>query len=134
MNEVAVLYLLDTVALVRHFSGSGTLGKKASGILNAIDQSEDVLAISVVSLMEVLYLAEKKRIGITLADTLQKISLASNYIVVDLTPEILQVAAGVKFYELHDRLILATAKWLDVPIISSDQLFEQVEGIKIVWD
>ena len=51
----------------------------------------------------------------------------------NLTPEILIVAEKVAFFELHDRLILATAKWLDVPIISSDRKFAEVEGLTTVW-
>lgn len=41
---------------------------------------------------------------------------------------------SAKFYELHDRMILATAKWLDIPIISSDKKFADVDGIKVIWD
>jgi len=47
-------YLLDTVVLVRHFAGSGKLGKKASRILDGIEKSDDQLLISVISLMEVM--------------------------------------------------------------------------------
>ncbi|MCP5105732.1 MAG: type II toxin-antitoxin system VapC family toxin [bacterium] len=42
-------------------------------------------------------------------------------------------AQSVKFYELHDRLILATAKYLDIPVVSSDTEFKKVEGIEIIW-
>ena len=52
----------------------------------------------------------------------------------DLTPEILKVANDLIFYELHDRLILSTAKWLDIPIISSDEEFKQVKDIQVLWD
>lgn len=54
--------------------------------------------------------------------------------IVNLTPEILNVAQTINFYELHDRLILATAKWLDVPLISSDSKFGMVPGIRVIWD
>jgi len=46
-------YLLDTVTVVRHFTGGGRLGKKANVILNF---NENVFLISVISLMEILYL------------------------------------------------------------------------------
>ena len=45
---------------------------------------------------------------------------------VDLTVEVLQVAEAVVFYELHDRLILATAKWLGIKILSSDSKFKEL--------
>ncbi len=127
-------YLLDTVALVRHFTGNGTIGQKALGILNNIENSSDILFISIVSLMEVMYLAEKKRIGINLNETLEIIDSLSNYIIIDLNSDILSVAEGIAFYELHDRLILATSKWLGIKIISSDTAFSNVKGIEVVWD
>ena len=54
--------------------------------------------------------------------------------IINLVPEILRVAQTIQFYELHDRLILATAKWLDIPVISSDSKFENVAGIRVIWD
>jgi predicted nucleic acid-binding protein len=51
-----------------------------------------------------------------------------------LSPDILRVAETIEFHELHDRLILATAKWLGVKIISSDSEFRKVEGIEVLWD
>lgn len=127
-------YLLDTVTLVRHFTGNGIIGQKALEIMNNIDNSDDVFFISIISLMEVMYLAEKKRIEINLSETLEIIDQFSNYIIVDLNSDILTVAESIVFYELHDRLILATSKWLGIKIISSDTAFSSVNGIEVVWD
>ncbi|MCW5213058.1 hypothetical protein VU04_09130 [Desulfobulbus sp. TB] len=44
-----------------------------------------------------------------------------------------EIAEDIDFYALHDRLILATAKWLEVSVISSDGKFAAVEGIEVVW-
>lgn len=126
-------YLLDTVALVRHFTGQGRMGKKASGILNSIESSGDTLFISVISLAEVMYLAEKNRIEVGLSETLNLIDSSSKYFVIDLNSDILRVAQTVEFAELHDRLILATAKWLGIKIISSDGEFTRVKGVDVVW-
>lgn len=127
-------YLLDTVALIRHFTGKGKIGKDASRILDAIANSDDSLFVSAVSLMEVMYLAEKNRIEISLAETLDMIESSSKYTILDLSPDILRVAETVEFSELHDRLILATAKWLGIKVISSDGEFRKVQGVQVVWD
>ena len=124
-------YLLDTVTLIRHFTEIGKLGKKAQEILN---NEDNTFVISVVSLMEILYLSEKRRINIDLIETLNRIELSSLYHISNLTPDILIVANDLHFYELHDRLILSTAKWLDIPIISSDEKFKSVEGIQVFWN
>jgi len=127
-------YLLDTVALVRHFSGKGKIGKKAAYILKTLDETENSLVVSVISLMEIMYLAEKNRININLQETLDMIESSAKYTLIDLTPKRLTVAETIDFYELHDRLILATAKWLEIKIISSDSKFSEVEGIEVIWD
>ena len=127
-------YLADTVTIVRHFTDSGKIGKKARDILNRIEADQGTLVISVISLMEIMYLSEKNRIDITLSETLEAIELSTNYRIADLTPEILQVAETVIFNELHDRLLLSTAKFLDISIISSDKKFKSVQGVKVIWD
>ena len=127
-------YLLDTVTLVRHFTGHGKMGRKASQILDAIEERGDSFFVSIISLMEIMYLAEKNRIDIDLSETLKLIESSSKYAIIDLSPDILRAAETVKFSELHDRLVLATAKWLGVIVISSDSAFKKVEGIKVIWD
>lgn len=127
-------YLIDTVVMVRHFVGKGKIGQKASWILDGIENSDDLLLISVISLMEVMYLSEKNRIDISLGEALDNIESSSKYTIVDLNADVLRVAETISFYELHDRLILATAKWLQIPIISSDGEFSKIEGIEVVWE
>ncbi len=129
-----MLYLLDSVTVIRHFSSLGKLGKEAKKVLANIENNIDSAAISVVSLMEIMYLSEKKRINISLNETIKIIDGASNYTIVDLTKEIVQTANHIDFHELHDRLILATAKYLDISILSSEQRFKQVKDAVIVWD
>jgi predicted nucleic acid-binding protein len=128
-----VIYLLDTVAVVRHFTGFGKIGRSASAILDGIEDTDDFLVISVVSLMEIMYLAEKNRIRLSLRAALRTINTSSSYLVLSLNPEILKVAEEIAFPELHDRLILASAKWLGVPVLSSDAEFPEVEGIETIW-
>lgn len=125
-------YLLDTVTIVRHFAEYGRLGSSAKEILT--NSADNIFYISVVSLMEILYLSEKRRIPISLSDTLEEINSSSLYFTVNLTSEILKVAETISFYELHDRLILATAKWMGIPIISSDVRFKEISDLELIWD
>nr|VFJ43890.1 MAG: hypothetical protein BECKFW1821A_GA0114235_100565 [Candidatus Kentron sp. FW] len=84
--------------------------------------------------MEILYLSEKRRIAIDLAMTLRWIESPPRYAIVDLNTDILRATETISFEELHDRLILATAKWLDVPILSNDKAFKNVQGIHAIWE
>jgi len=93
-----------------------------------------VLFISIISLMEIMYLSEKNRITVNLRDTLKRVQNSSKYMIADLDSDILRTAETVNFSELHDRLILATAKWLDIPVISSDKEFKKIREIEVIWN
>lgn len=125
-------YLLDTVVLVRHLGDFGNIPQEISSILDNAKE-ENRFYISTISLMEILYLTEKHRIKISLEKIINEIEESIYYSFVDLSPDIVQMAKKVKFYELHDRMILATAKYLDIPVISPDKKFIGLEGIEIVW-
>ena len=124
--------LLDTVALKRHFADEKKNGKSARAIFDTPE--EHMFYISAVSLMEILYLSEKNRIPISLDQTIKEIEKREGYHIINLSKEILQIAQTISFYELHDRMILATAKFLDIPIISSDRRFLEIQEISTIWD
>jgi len=48
-------YLLDTVAVIRHLSGQWKIGNAAATILDNVGKRDDCLAVSVVSLMEIMF-------------------------------------------------------------------------------
>lgn len=129
-------YVVDTVGIIRYVSSSGRIGKKALKVLENADLGNTNLAISVVSLMEIMYLSNNKRIHFTLQDFLLKINNNSNYQIVDLTKEILLISDGLKStnLELHDKLIISTAIFLDVPILSSDEKIIDSNVVKVIWD
>jgi len=126
-------YLLDTVTLVRYLSKSGKITEKVKKIFTEADNGKCKLFVSTISFMEILYLSERNRIPVSLEEVIEKIRLSTIYEVIDLSTEIVIEAKSVDFYEMHDRLILATAKYLNIPIISSDSKFKEVYGISVIW-
>ena len=126
-------YLADTVTIVRHFSGTGRIGRVAKIVLEGVESGENYLFLSTVSLVEILYLSEKKRIEIDLENSLRKMKGSRNYPVVDLTSNIISLAAEIKYPEIFDRLIIATAQYLDVPLITSDEGIKESAFVETVW-
>ena len=126
-------YLLDTNAIIRHFAQVSRLGVRAKEIIIQGEQDQHQLFVSIISLMEIMYLAEKNRIPLSLDEILENINSKKCYSIVEFDVDILREAANIQFYELHDRLILATAKHLGTPIISSDQEFAAIENIEVIW-
>lgn len=126
-------FVLDTNAIIRHFTGISRLGNNAKRVIFEGELNQHQLYISVISLMEIMYLAEKNRIPISLSKSLQTIRSKSCYSIVDLTPEILLEAEKIKSFELHDPLIIATAKYLNAELVSSDNEFSKLKSVKVIW-
>ncbi|MEA3222600.1 MAG: PIN domain-containing protein [Thermodesulfobacteriota bacterium] len=127
-------YLADTVAIIRHFSEIGKIGEKAFEIINGVERGEHHCYVSTISLVEILYLSEKKRIHISLGKTLGKINESENYSVISLTPQIVKLAESIHFPEIFDRLIISTAKCLGVPILTSDKEISSTTFVETVWE
>jgi len=127
-------YLADTVTVIRHFSRIGKIGKRAHEILNNVKQGVHHIHISVVSIVEIMYLSHKKRIDISLSETIQIINNSVNYSIVDLTPQIVVMAEHIKIPDLHDRLIIATAKHLGIPMLTSDKKIQRMHVVETIWD
>jgi len=54
-------YLLDTVAVIRHFTGSGKIGSKASLVFNNLENKENCFVISVISFMGLVRSVDKSQ-------------------------------------------------------------------------
>lgn len=126
-------YLLDTVTLIRYLTDSGEIPPNVKDLFEKAEQEEVKFFISTISFMEILYLSEKNRIPISLEDVIEKVRSSTLYNVISMTADIVMTAKDIEFYELHDRMILATAKYLDVPVISPDKKFLAVGSVDVIW-
>jgi predicted nucleic acid-binding protein len=127
-------YVADTVALIRHLSEVGRIGRAASKILEETEQGLHTIWISAATLVEILYLSEKNRIKVNLQDVRKRIEEADNYRIVELGFDIVELAGDFQGMETFDRLIVATAKHLGVPILTADEEIQEKSGIKVIWD
>ncbi len=127
-------YLADTVAIVRYFSKSGKIGKRALKILRDADAGEHEIYVSIISIVEIMYLAERNRIPLKLDETLSKITISDNYHIVDLDVDIIQNAKAIHGLELHDRLIVASARQLKLSILTNDTQILKSNLIDTIWD
>lgn len=127
-------YLADTVAIVRHLLHHPALGSKASRALQETDDGLHRVYLSAISLMEVLYLSEAKRIELPLDELLTYISRTPNYAIIPVDSDIVSAAVDIDDVpELHDRIIVATARYLDVPIITGDRVIAASRHVESIW-
>lgn len=91
--------------------------------------------ISAISLMEVLYLAEAKRISLPLEELIRKIEKSINYSVAPVDSAIVTTAQAIDDVpELHDRMLVATAVHYKVPILTPDYTIIASRFVESIWD
>ena len=113
-------YVTDTQALVKFMTDEKVISQTYQNIFEDTDKGINSIIIPAIVIMEILYLFEKSRIPVGIFDV-EKLLESKNYIVEPLSLDILKVASEIDdIPELHDRLIAATSKYLDIPIITND--------------
>ncbi len=126
-------YLADTVAIIRHFANVGKIGKAAKSILQDADNGKNTILISIISIVEILYLSERNKIPLDFEEVRRKLLYLDNYIIIDLDFDVVETAKAVQGMELHDRLIVSSALSLNVPILTSDALIRNSGIVYVIW-
>ncbi len=127
-------FLADTVAIIRHLRQHPALGRQATRILNKADAGQHHIYLSAISLMEVLYLSKAKKITLPLNELINYVQNSTNYTIVPMDTDIVQAALDIDDVpEIHDRIIVATAKHLDVPVLSSDSVMMASAHVDTIW-
>lgn len=113
-------FVTDTQALVKFMMGKKVINDRSHQAYLSADKGESTIIIPAIVLMEMLYLFEKNRIDVGLLQT-EELFKSRNYQFEPLSFDILKAPAEIDdIPELHDRLIAATAKYLDLPLITND--------------
>lgn len=115
--------VIDTHALFWLLTNDKRLSIRAK---DEARKSSQLIIPTIVSL-ELLYLLQKKGLANTFPAVLEKLKQEKNYTIVSLDLVILQAIPHVSNkLEMHDRIIVATAQLLKVPIVTKDRLIQKV--------
>jgi predicted nucleic acid-binding protein len=125
-------FVTDTQALVKFMMGKRVINDRSHQAFLSADKAQSTIIIPAIVLMEVLYLFEKNRIDNSLFQT-EDLLKSQNYQFEPLSLEILKTASEITdIPELHDRLIAATARYLDIPLITNDPVIRASEFVDIL--
>ncbi|HBU31265.1 PIN domain-containing protein [Dictyoglomus sp.] len=95
---------------------------------------EVVIIIPPIVLAEVIDIAEKKRISIDYEELIDKIEENSSFEIYPLDINVLRMLKDVpNIYELHDKIIVATAKLLDAKVITKDVDIQNSKLVETIW-
>lgn len=129
MNAVA-----DTHALLWWFTNDTKLGSKAISVFQKCEKGDSVFFIPSIIIAEALSIFDKKRVIFSFTGLFRKITRSENYIIIPLDVPILQKMIGLKEVpELHDKIIVSTAKYLNVPLITKDEFIQNISSVKTIW-
>jgi len=126
-------YVVDTHSLVWFLTEDIRLSEKALQILDTKDTS-DLIIVPTIVLAEILYINKKGKIKISFEDTVQSIANNSNYEIQVLDLPVLFMASQIaEHFEMHDKIIVATAIFNKARLITKDTEIINSKIVKVVW-
>lgn len=131
-------WVTDTHALIWHLYNAKRLSPEVRRIFAQVDNGEGQIIIPAITLVEIIYLAEKERIDVKAVKQVIKLlrSGVDNYVIAPLD---LDVAATLQHVdraivpEMPDRIITATALHLKLPLLTRDSEIVKFDQITAVW-
>jgi len=129
-----MLYVADTHALVWHLTNSDKLSTKVKKIFKAAEDGENNIVIPVIVLAEIVNIVEKKKAQIEFKKVIEAISVSESYIVDPLDLRLITMLfdlAVVK--EIHDRIIVATARFYNAPLLTKDSMIVASKLVETIW-
>ena len=126
--------LTDTHALLWWFTDSPKISPKATDLFDQCEKGEITIFIPSIVVAEALSVFDKKRISFNFKKLFKQINDSENFVLVALDYPILQKMVDLKdIPELHDKIIVSTAMYLNLPIITKDKHLQTLSYIKEIW-
>lgn len=126
-----MLYVTDTHALVWYIIGK--LHDKVDAVFKSAEAGEATIFIPTIVLAECLYLVENEKIKLDFDDLLGRIEMSRNFIPASFNFQVMKLLPETGLKELHDRIIVATAKILNAKLITKDRKIRDSGIVEIVW-
>ncbi len=128
----------DTHALVYHFTGQHRrLGRGAKAVFDRVERGLDTLLIPFTVLEEIMLLSEagKIRLRLPFRELLLSVMQAENFDLGENDAQLLlEASALVGIRDPYDRMIVAQARILGLPLVTSDEKIQNSGLVRTVWD
>lgn len=126
-------YVTDTHSFLWYLIDSPELSRKARAIFDSCDQGKATIILPAIVLLECIDVFDKKKIDLKFGDLIPKILQASNFIFAEINWSLILEVNKIKgLKDLHDRIIVATAKIFDAQLISKDRAIKNIYK-RTVW-
>jgi len=130
---LAAEYVADTVGLVLHLENRKS-GAVAEQIFDSAANAATIIHIPAMVFAEILYLSEKNRIAAILTDALGLVKNSPNFKELAMNGDVIKSAAQITdIPELHDRIISASARHLNIELITNDSKIQSSNFVRTIW-
>ncbi len=128
-----MLYVLDTHVLIWYFIGSKRLHKDIREKIDTTRNQSGRLLVPTIVLAEALDIAEKGRVELDFSEMYRLIQEEPEFEIVGFGSEIFDEAIRIKeIKEIHDRIIVATARFYHVCILTKDRIISESGEVGIL--
>lgn len=126
-------YVADTHAFLWYLTDSPQLSKKAREIFDSADAGKAVIILPAIVLLECIDIIDKKKVALEFQHLLLRLTHASNFILAEMNWALILETSKVQgFKDLHDRIIVATARSFGAQVISRDGMIAKLHS-STVW-
>lgn len=131
-------YVTDTHALLWYLTDDKRLSKAARRVFEEGEQGRAEILVPSVVLVESIFLMQRDRVPRALVEQVLALSedTGSEIRVVSLDSAVARQAAAfgpAAIPEMPDRIIAATARVYQCPVISADNVFADSELVTVIW-
>ena len=126
-----MFYVADTHALVKYLTS--ILPKKIETIFQECERGIHIIFVPTIVLAESFYLIKKKKIALNFAQMITKIENSENFSIIPFNLAIIKLFSDIEEFEIHDQIIVATAKFLDAALITKDKEITDSKIVRTIW-
>lgn len=127
-------YVLDTHALIWYFTGSKKLSRKAKEVIDNCISKGGKLLVPTIVLSEALDIAEKGKVEFDFQRMYQLINDNPVFQIIGFGASIFHETLEIRdIQEIHDRIIVATARFYSGDIITKDRIIRSSGEIESLF-
>ncbi len=128
----------DTHALVWYLYALPELSADAKNYMDNVAASGGYVFVPTISFVEIIYLAEKNRLGANILPRINSAMLSPNSVLkpIELSHQItvsLSQISRLTVPDMPDRIIAATALHLNLPLVTEDRKIQALTSTQTIW-